>query len=91
MANPYTVLDAQPQDSDEAIRQRYLEAVRRCPPDRCPDDFRRIHEAYERIKGEENRLAFLLFEPTQGETLDDLIEEAACKTGMKRVGLSDKP
>jgi len=88
MANPYTVLGVQPEDSDEAIRQNYLKAVRQYPPDRHPDDFRRVHEAYERIKDEESRLAFLLFDPTQGETLDDLIAEEACKTSTPRMGLS---
>jgi curved DNA-binding protein CbpA len=89
MANPYTVLGAQPQDSDEVIRQQYLKAVRQHPPGRCPEDFRRVHEAYALIKDEESRLAFLLFDPTQGETLDDLIaEEEACNTRTQRVGLS---
>lgn len=88
MANPYTVLGVQPEDSDEAIRRNYLKAVRQYPPDRHPDDFRRVHEAYERIKDEERRLAFLLFDPTQGETLDDLIAEETCKTSTQRMGLS---
>ncbi len=88
MANPYTVLDTKPQDSDEVIRQRYLEAVRRCPPEQRPDEFRRINEAYDRIKGEESRLRFLLFEPSQGETLDDLIAEEKCKTRTKRMRLT---
>jgi len=88
MANPYTLLGVQPHESDEVIRQQYLKAVRQYPPDRCPSEFRRVHEAYERIKDEESRLAFLLFDPTQGETLDDLIAEEECKTTTRRVGLS---
>ena len=90
MANPYTVLNVNADDGDAEIRRRYLEAVRRCPPDRCPDAFQRIHEAYNRIKDEESRLTFLLFEPAQGETIDGLIEEEKekCRTTTNRLGLA---
>jgi curved DNA-binding protein CbpA len=87
MANPYDILGATPADSDEAIRQHYLEAVRRFPPERHPEEFRRIREAYEQLKDADSRLAFLLFEPAQGESLDELIEEEKCRTTRKRVGL----
>ena len=88
MANPYEVLNVGFEDGDAVIRERYLEAVRRFPPDRCPKEFQRICEAYERIKDEASRLAFLLFEPSQGETIDDLLQEEKCRTSTRRVGLS---
>jgi curved DNA-binding protein CbpA len=88
MPNPYQVLQVGPEDSDETIRQAYLAAVRRFPPDRCPQDFQRVSGAYERIKNEESRLALLLFEPAQGETIDDLLAEEGCRTSRKRIGLS---
>ena len=89
MPNPYEVLAVGTDDDDETIRQAYLAAVRRFPPDRRPQDFQRICEAYERIKNEESRLALLLFEPAQGETLDDLLAEERCRTlSRRRIGLS---
>jgi curved DNA-binding protein CbpA len=87
MANPYRVLDASPEDTDEAIRRRYLEAVRRYPPERFPAEFQRIREAYECIRDQEHRLEFLLFEPAQGESLDELLAEERCRTSCRRVSL----
>ncbi|HSW47313.1 MAG TPA: J domain-containing protein [Phycisphaerae bacterium] len=88
MANPYAILSVTPADGDEAIRQRYLEAVRRFPPERCPDEFKRVRNAYELIKDVRSRLAFLLFEPSQGETLDELLEEEKCRNVPRRMGLT---
>jgi len=88
MPNPYEVLGVKFDDGDETIRQAYLGAVRRFPPERCPRDFQRVRDAYERIKDEESRLALLLFEPAQGETIDDLLAEEKCRTSQKRIGLS---
>jgi len=88
MPNPYEVLNVRLGDSDETIRQAYLAAVRRFPPDRSPREFQRACEAYERIKDQESRLALLLFDPAQGETIEDLLEEERCRTSQKRVGLS---
>lgn len=88
MPNPYAVLGASPDDDDATIREKYLDAVRRNPPERCAAAFQRAREAYERIKDEESRLTLLLFDPTQGESLDELLEEEKCQTSRKRIGLS---
>ena len=88
MANPYDVLNVAFADGDAVIRRRYLEAVRRFPPDRCPEGFRRVRDAYERIRDEKSRLEFLLFDASQGETIDELLMEEKCRTSPKRVGLS---
>ncbi len=88
MANPYKVLNVSLDDGDAVIRRRYLEAVRRFPPDRCPEDFRRVRDAYELIGDETSRLKFLLFDASQGETIGDLLTEEKCRTSAKRVGLA---
>jgi curved DNA-binding protein CbpA len=88
MANPYDCLGAAPTDTDEIIRRRYLECVRRFPPERCPEQFQRIREAYEQIKDGDRRLAFLLFNPTQGESIDELLEEEGCRSVLKRPSLN---
>ncbi|MGB2985331.1 MAG: J domain-containing protein [Phycisphaerae bacterium] len=87
MPNPYEVLNVTFEDGDEVIRRHYLEAVRRFPPERHPKEFGRVREAYERIKDEEGRLKFLLFEPSQGESIDELLAEEQCRKSVKRVGL----
>ncbi|MBI4578765.1 MAG: J domain-containing protein [Planctomycetes bacterium] len=88
MPNPYQALNVGINADDETIRQAYLAAVRRFPPDRSPQEFQRISEAYGRIKTEDDRLALLLFEPGQGETIDDLLAEERCRTSRRRIGLS---
>ncbi|MCK4623869.1 MAG: J domain-containing protein [Phycisphaerae bacterium] len=88
MPNPYEVLNVAFGDGDEVIREQYLEAVRRFPPERHPQEFRRVREAYDCIKDEKSRLEFLLFEPSQGETIDELLAEEQCPKSAKRVGLT---
>ncbi len=88
MANPCDVLGVTLADGDETIRQHYLEAVRRSPPERCPDEFKRVRDAYERIKDVRSRLEFLLFDPSQGEALEDLLEEEKCRSAPRRMGLA---
>ncbi len=47
--DPYQVLQVQPTASGEEVRQAYLKLVREFPPDRDPDRFRVIHQAYTRL------------------------------------------
>lgn len=88
MANPYSILNVTPEAGDDEIRQHYLDAVHRFPPERCPEQFASIRQAYEAIKDEGARLEFLLFNASQGESIDELIEEERCRTTPKRVGLA---
>lgn len=59
---------------DEQVRAAYLAAVRRSPPDRDPEGFRRIRDAYEAVRDEELRLALRLFGPAPLASLDALLE-----------------
>ena len=61
--NPFTVLGLEETADDEAVRAAYLAAVRKSPPDRDPEGFRRIREAYEALQDHERRLALRLFGP----------------------------
>ncbi len=45
--NPFAVLGIEETADDEQVRAAYLAAVRRSPPDRDPEGFRRVREAYE--------------------------------------------
>ena len=44
--DPHLVLGLRPDATEEQVRRRYLELVRQYPPEREPDRFREIHEAY---------------------------------------------
>ena len=68
--DPFAVLGLDETASDEAIREAYIAAIRISPPDRDPEGFRRIREAYEQLRDPERRLALRLFGPAP---LPDLV------------------
>lgn len=57
--DPFLVLDLNHSATDETIRVRYLELVRRFPPETQPERFQVISAAYEAIRTEELRLDYL--------------------------------
>jgi DnaJ-class molecular chaperone len=65
-------IDASADDGE--VRAAYLAAVRRSPPDRDPENFRRVREAYEAVRDEESRLALTLFGPAPLASIDALLE-----------------
>lgn len=54
--HPYRTLSVPLNASSELIRQAYLEAIRRHPPERDPEAFRRIQQANSRIETEDLRI-----------------------------------
>lgn len=58
---PYELLGVAPTADDKAIRSAYLELIKAYPPDRAPERFKQIANAYESIKDEKKRLEFYLF------------------------------
>ena len=73
--NPFAVLEIEETADDADVRAAYLAKVRRSPPDRDPDGFRRVREAYEAVRDEERRLALRLFGPAPLDRLEGLLEE----------------
>jgi curved DNA-binding protein CbpA len=59
--NPYDILGVAPDADDIAVRKAYLEAVKRFPPEHCPEQFSAVNDAYQTIKDEESRLRHILF------------------------------
>ena len=89
VANPYEVLGIEGTCDDEEVRRRYLALVRCYSPEREPEAFQRIRKAYETVSDEKARLRFLLFEPSQGESLEEWMEEIRCHETEKRWGLDE--
>ncbi len=87
MADPYKVLGLPADSDDDAIRRRYLELVRQNPPERQPEKFAAIRQAYDSLRDLDTRLRFRLFEAGKNETLEALIEDLACQTSRPRVSL----
>jgi DnaJ-class molecular chaperone len=61
--DPFAVLGLDETATDDAIREAYIAAIRASPPDRDPQGFRRIREAYEHLRDPERRVALRLFGP----------------------------
>jgi DnaJ-class molecular chaperone len=71
--DPFAVLGLDETADDEAIRAAYLQGIRVSPPDRDPEGFRRIRDAYERLRDGERRLALRLFGPEPLGDVADLL------------------
>lgn len=59
---PYELLGIAPTADDKTIRSAYLELIKAYPPDREPERFKEIANAYESIKDAKKRLEFYLFD-----------------------------
>jgi curved DNA-binding protein CbpA len=87
MIDPYKVLELPLTADEETIRRRYLELVRRFPPDRDPQKFAEIRSAYEALRDRDERLRKQLFQGDRDAHLDTVVEEIACRAGRRRVSL----
>src|SRR5271167_1415473 len=61
MNDPYDVLGLTPDAGETEIRERYLELVREFPPERAPERFAAVHEAYAALRDPAERLHSRLF------------------------------
>jgi curved DNA-binding protein CbpA len=87
MDDPYVVLGLPADSDDAAIRQRYLELVRQYPPERHPQQFAAVRQAYETLRDVDARLRHRLFEAGKKESIDAVIEEVACRSPRRRLSL----
>src|SRR5947208_1022643 len=87
MSDPYQVLGLPADSDDEAIRRRYLELVRQFPPERHPERFAAVRQAYESLRDLNTRLRHRLFEAGRNDSVDAIIEELSCRTTRRRLSL----
>lgn len=64
--NPYDILGVTVDAQDETIRKAYLKGIKRFSPERYPEQFAAISEAYQTLKDENNRLQYELFNKKSG-------------------------
>jgi curved DNA-binding protein CbpA len=88
MTDPFETLGLPVDSDDAAIRRRYLELVKQYSPERHPEKFAGIRQAYESLKDLDTRLRYRLFEAGKHESIEALIEELQCKTARRRLSLS---
>ena len=62
--NPYLVLNVSYDADDQTIRQAYLNGIKQATPDKDPQRFQELSQAYESIKDEASRLNYFLFDVT---------------------------
>ena len=72
MLSPFAILDIEQDADDAAVRAAYVRALRRCPPDRDPEGFGRIRDAYEAIRDAEKRLAYRVLGPPPLDRVEDV-------------------
>ncbi len=87
MPNAFEILGVSLDADDETIRKRYLQLIREFPPERDAEKFAKHREAYEKIKTLNDRAEYRLFFMFRDESLDSIIEEAACLTTRPRINL----
>ena len=89
MTDPYHVLGLPPGADDAAVRRRYLELVRRHPPEHAPERFAAVRAAYDRLRDRDARLRHRLFDAGRADTIDAIIEEAVCRSRRRRPTLAE--
>ena len=89
MPDPYTLLGL-PEDADDAaIRRRYLELVRTHTPERAPERFAAIREAYERLRDPASRMRYRVFEAGRDESIDALLADLRARTPRRRATVEE--
>jgi curved DNA-binding protein CbpA len=85
MADPYDIMGVSPQADEATVRRRYLELVRQFPPEKHPQQFAEIREAYDALRDPETRLLRLMFQPHTGESLDDIVADVRARMQASRI------
>ncbi len=73
MTEPTDVLGVSRTATDEEIRAAYLLKVREYPPDRSPEQFERIRDAYDALRDPRRRIRHRLFSVDPRAPLASLI------------------
>lgn len=85
MAEPHLILGLAPDADEAALRQRYLELVRQYPPEKSPQKFAEIREAYEQLRDPVARVQRQVFQVRSNETLDDVIADVRSRVQAARI------
>ncbi|MGH9388078.1 MAG: DnaJ domain-containing protein [Vicinamibacteria bacterium] len=85
-SDPRTVLGVSDQAGAEEIRAAYLDAVKRNPPDRHPEAFERIRDAYQALRDPKRRVQSVLFAEDAQAALADWLDAQKKKRGFVGPG-----
>ena len=85
MSDPYEILGLPRGASEADVRRRYLELVREHPPDRAPERFTQIRQAYEKLRDPVMRMESRLFDLQSSGTMAEII--AGVRRRLRRTRL----
>jgi curved DNA-binding protein CbpA len=88
LSDPYEVMGLAAGASEAEIRQRYLELVRKFPPDRAPERFAAVHAAYASLRDPALRLHAQLFSIDPGsDSIEGIAAELRARLRDARLPL----
>src|SRR3982750_1211291 len=73
--DPRMILGVNLEADDKEIRAAYLRKVKEFPPDRSPEEFERIRDAYELLRDPRRRTLHMLLSVDPHEPLESLLDE----------------
>ena len=84
-------LGISPEASDEKIREAYIRLIKKHPPEKDPECFQKINNAYEAIKDKRSRAQTRIFFPTTVADHEQSLMALAGSQGInrRRAGLSE--
>lgn len=82
MLNNFLTLDISPGSSDEKIREAYIHLIKKHPPEKDPEGFQKINNAFEAIKDKRSRARTRIFFPT---TVVDHEQSLMAFAGSQRI------
>jgi curved DNA-binding protein CbpA len=85
MTDPYEILGLASNASEGEIRRRYLDLVRQFSPDRAPERFAEIHQAYEKLRDPVVRMESKLFTLESGDTIGRIMGEVRDRLRKARI------
>jgi curved DNA-binding protein CbpA len=74
MEDPYQILELGPEATTEEIRAAYLRKIKQFPPERHPEEFERVRDAYDELRDPRGRTRRLLFSGDPLPPLTRLLE-----------------
>jgi len=73
--DPWEVLGVPADASEETLRQAYLKKLRQYPPDRAPEEFERVRDAYDMARKPGMRLGAMLSTENPEAPLVSLLDD----------------
>ena len=88
MVDPYQILGLSQDASEDEIRQRYLALVREFSPERAPQRFAEIRNAYDQLRDPVVSLERRLFNVTASDTFDSILASEQKRVARQRIPTS---